>query len=141
MKTLLASAAIVAALTAPAKAGDIQQEFKEKDALICDTRGKCWPWIATDVVDCVYQVNYTDLPGGFLALREEPSSKSKMIAALGEGKMIAEANQTTDAKYAKNLKTWMRVRVYLNPDPDDVEPTYGWVNKKYIFLHHCLRAS
>jgi hypothetical protein len=89
---------------------------------------------------CYYRVGHTS--DGFLALRRLPTSKSEMIAAMGEGTRLrayqhwqalgGDGYQGGDAiKYRKNLRDWLRVAL------GDVEPDYGWVFKKYIKLERC----
>jgi Bacterial SH3 domain len=83
-------------------------------------------------------------PDGFLALREKPTTKSKIIATLRTNvPLLADHEdqylEEQEYRLYKNWTHWTRVRAWVTEQ--DADPTKGWVYNKYIKKVPCTPAE
>jgi hypothetical protein len=89
---------------------------------------------ATDV-EYSYCAKVKKTSDGFLALRQEPTSKSPMKAIL-----LTDWEIVLDNKFAGATGDWVQV-TYVNQleenRPVDAKPIQGWVFRKYVKIYEC----
>jgi hypothetical protein len=90
------------------------------------------PWTHTGEENCVV-VRKT--PDGFLAVRDKPSTKGKIVATLRPKFPLtipsnAQFLEGEDYKLYKDWKKWTRVKGWFTTE--DADPSWGWVYSKYI---------
>jgi hypothetical protein len=95
------------------------------------------PWTFTGEENCVVVRKTSD---GFLAVRDKPSIKGKIVATLRpKFPLTIPANsqflEGEDYKLYKNWKNWTRVKGWFTEQ--DADPSWGWVYSKYIKKVRC----
>jgi hypothetical protein len=112
-KLLLTSIAVLFLTTGAAHAGSFFENYADKDDA------------------CLIVKKTSD---SFLAVRDVPSVKSDLVAALRPGfHLIAALDQFVDGRddiLYKNWTKWIHVKGWFTNE--DAEPSYGWVYRKYV---------